>query len=66
MSDYNVAVNRKGWVCAKCGARLPKGGRGRFGYIWKNRYREYLNEGKSRSGFYCDSCADAREAGLDY
>ncbi|MBA7588990.1 hypothetical protein ES708_31062 [subsurface metagenome] len=64
----------KNWVCCKCGAALPTGGlgyrSGRFGYIWRYRYQEYLNKNQGKenpqSGLYCDSCADARESGLDY
>lgn len=58
------------WRCCKCGARLPKGGRGQYGQVWRWRYQKYIrnNTGKEnpRSGLYCDSCADARESGMDY
>ena len=64
------SVLSKNWVCCKCGADLPKGGRGRFGYVWRYRYQNYLKENRGKenpqSGLYCDSCCDVREAGLDY
>lgn len=49
----------KNWVCCECGEKLPKGGGGRFGYVWRYRYQNYLNENRGkenpRSGLYCDS-----------
>jgi len=54
------------WRCCKCGAKLPKGGKGQYGQVWRWRYQKFLRGDRKRSGLYCDSCADAREAGLDY
>lgn len=54
------------WRCCKCGAKLPKGGKGQYGQVWRWRYQKFLRGDRKRSGLYCDSCADARESGMDY
>lgn len=50
-----------GWRCERCGRQLPK-----TGYVWKYRWHNWKASGKETSGYYCDGCADAREAGGDW
>jgi hypothetical protein len=56
-----------GWMCANCGRKLPKGG---VGSVWEWRRFKYLSKARDNkavsSGYYCDSCADARENGADF
>lgn len=59
----------KNWVCSSCNRRLPKGGGGEFGQVWRFRYEHYSEHEKDkanpRSGYYCDACTGAIEMGLD-
>jgi hypothetical protein len=48
------------WKCAQCRRKLPTRGN-----VWAWRYAKRPMTGDS-SGYICDSCADAREAGIDY
>jgi len=50
-----------GWKCEHCGERLPM-----LGKVWSWRFRQWHGFGKPSSGYYCDPCADAREAGADF
>jgi len=57
---------RKLWICYRCGRRLPISG-----FIWKSRWNRFRLEHRllpetKGSGYFCDSCADTREAGIDY
>lgn len=49
-----------GWKCCHCGRPLPK-----RGTVWQWRYRKWKQSHKNESGYYCDGCADHREAGFD-
>jgi hypothetical protein len=55
---------KKGWYCEHCGRALPRYG------VWAWRHQNYINRYRngirSRGGYYCDSCADAREQGADF
>lgn len=51
------------WKCEGCGKFLP-----RNGFLWENRFRQFAdrcNADTKGSEWYCDVCADAREATLD-
>ena len=47
------------WKCNRCDCKLPK-----KGTIWAWRFSKHT-EGEA-SGFFCDTCADARESGMEY
>lgn len=62
MTDQQL---RKLWKCS-CGRKLPTRGR-----VWNWRWNKFKQDCRSKDedtfcGYYCDPCADAREAGIDY
>lgn len=45
-----------GWVCARCGAKLPTAG-----LFWAARHALWLYRYGTSSGMYCDVCAGRKD-----